>query len=410
MNRRALFPATLPIFLLALTVSGCTQPQDTEHGHDHKHHEESLESVQLTPEAIETAGIKIVPSRRMDLRPSLEATGSVEVDESRLAHLRPLSKGLIEKVFVRRGDRVAKGQTLVEYDSIELGELVGLFLSRQAELLQARAQQELALRFWERGKQLLEAEAVALKEVELRQADYENAVATVARAEAERSAVDEKLHRFGLSEEEIQQLLSTDQSAHRTASHKTIRAPFAGVIIGYEVAAGELVDPSRELLTLADLTTVWVQADLYESDLGRIQEGQSVEVVSPAYPERVFKGRLAYIGDVLDRETRTVKVRCVFPNPERRLKLGMFVDVRIPSKRTISGVAVPEAAIQMVDGKEVVFLAEEEGRFRPLAIQRGFSSGGWTIAAGLEEGRTMAAEGSFYLKSILMRESIGHSH
>ena len=193
-----------------------------------------------------------------------------------------------------------------------------------------------------------------------------------------------------------------------------------GVIFGVEVPlfvfsrnqgaiarAGARIEQEKHRLRLQKVVVLrQVQANVYENDLGQIEQGQPVEVTSPAYPGRAFQGRLTYVGDVLDRDTRTVRVRCVVPNPERLLKLGMFVAVRIPSRQKQCGVAVPEAAIQVIEGQDTVFVAQGAGRFLPRQVSRGLSSGGWTIVTGLEEGLTLAAEGSFYLKSILKRESI----
>jgi len=137
-----------------------------------------------------------------------------------------------------------------------------------------------------------------------------------------------------------------------------------------------------------------------------------VQVLTAAYPDRVFKGELTYISDVLERETRTARVRCVVPNPDGALKLEMFVSVKIPTTRRTVAVAVPESAIQNVDGQEVIFIAEEPGHFRKTVVQTGLSADGWIAIDGLDEGTAVVTQGSFYLKSALSSESIGteHSH
>ena len=146
--------------------------------------------------------------------------------------------------------------------------------------------------------------------------------------------------------------------------------------------------------------------------MGLIETDQPVDVMTPAYPERVFKGRLTYISDLLERETRTARVRCVMPNPDGALKLEMFVAVKIPSIRHTVAVAVPESAIQNVEGEEVIFVAEGSGLFRKEPVKTGLSAEGWIAIDGLDEGISVVTQGSFYLKSVLSRESIGtdHSH
>ena len=365
--------------------------------------------VRLNSESMERAGIQIEQSRKMKLQAFVTTTGVVSQNETRIAHLRPLSRGVIEKVYVRRGDRVRSGEPLILYDNIELGELIGDYLSHQAHLEKDRAQLEVALKFWERAVQLLEVQAIAKKEVELRAAELKNAEAMVRSRRADIARTEEKLHRFGLTDDDLRELDSAD-SIHRTKSHNTLKAPFSGVIIGYDVAEGELVAPDRQLLTLADMSILWVLADVYEKDLGQVSEGKQVEVQSPAYPNRVFRGRLTYISDVLDSATRTAKVRCVVPNRDRALKLEMFVTVKIPSNRESFSVAVPESAIQNIDGQDAVFAQQREGVFRKQTVQTGLRYDGWIAVTGLPEGTPVVSTGSFYLKSILKREAIGEEH
>jgi cobalt-zinc-cadmium efflux system membrane fusion protein len=247
--------------------------------------------------------------------------------------------------------------------------------------------------------------------VELREAEYKKAQAGINRQQAEISKVHEKLHRYGLSDEEIEKMeIGGNSTDHRTASHKTLKAPFSGVIIGYDVAEGELVGADSELLTLVDVSSVWVLADVYEKDLGLIQTGQTVDVLTAAYPDRVFRGDLTYISDLLERETRTARVRCIVPNPDGALKLEMFVTVKIPSTRRTLAVAVPESAVQNVEGQNVIFIEEGTGQFHKQVVTTGLNADGWIAIDGLAEGTPVVTQGSFYLKSALQRETIGSDH
>ncbi len=404
-------PGYLLGILLSHALLSCGGAAAVEN-HEEEDHEELMGGVvELTLEAIRRGNIQIEESKRIKLQEYLATTGVVSANESRVAHIRPLAEGVVERVHVRRGDRVRKGQPLILYDNIELGEMIGEYLSQQAQLQKHLAELEVARKFWERGVELLEAQAIARKEVELREAQYKNTQAMVESQRSEISKSEEKLHRFGLAEEEILGLESRDGlGGHRTASHNTLYAPFSGVIIDYNVAEGELVEPIRELMTLADVSTVWVLADVYEKDLGQIREGQSVEIVSPSYPNEIFRGRLTYISDVLEKETRTARVRCVVSNPERLLKLEMFVTARIPTIRKKSAVAVPEQAIQNIDGQDVIFVVEGPGHFRKVPITPGLKTNGWIEAGGVEEGNRVVSKGSFYLKAALKRSEIETEH
>ena len=167
---------------------------------------------------------------------TLQTTGIVSSNETRVAHVRPLARGLVEKVFVRLGDRVKAGDPLVRYDNIELGELINEYLSALSQEEKEKANVEVSAKFLDRARALLENQAIAQKEYELKQAEYKNTLAALERQRAELAKYEEKLHRYGLSEKEITALHGPDhQQVHRTASHNILRAPFAGIITRYEL-------------------------------------------------------------------------------------------------------------------------------------------------------------------------------
>lgn len=404
-------PACFGVGALLVTISCGLSPGVENEVQEEAGHDSDL--LQLTPQMMEIGDIRIEKSRLLQLQTQLQTTGIVAQNETKVAHIRPLSSGVIEEVYVQRGDRVEPDQPLVLYDNIELGELIGEYLSLQAQLRKDLAQLEVAQRLWERGVQLLDVQALAAKEVEVREAEHKNAGAMVESRRAEVARIDEKLHRFGLSDDDIRELGTAghdEAGLHRTKSHNTLRAPFGGVIIGYDVAAGELVEPDRQLLMLADVREVWVLADIYEKDLGLVLQGTPVEIRSEAYPDRTFRGTLTYISDVLDSATRTAKVRCVVSNLDGALKLEMFVSVSIPTAQVQTSVAVPESAVQNVDGQDVVFVDLGDNTFQRLSVDAGLSSGGWTAVTGLAEGTPVVSTGSFYLKSLVKREAIGEEH
>ena len=128
------------------------------------------------------------------------------------------------------------------------------------------------------------------------------------------------------------------------------------MVTKYEVAAGELVEPDRELFTISDLSTVWVLADVYEKDLGKVRSGVAVAVRVDAYPDRPFTGKLTYVSDLIDPQTRTAKVRCVVPNADGALKLDMFTRVAIPTAERPGGTGRARGAVQTVGNTPIVFV------------------------------------------------------
>lgn len=223
------------------------------------------------------------------------------------------------------------------------------------------------------------------------------------------SKVEEQIHRFGLSDPDLATLTPEEgQSGHRIASHNILRAPISGVITKYDVAKGEVVQPDHELFTIANLTSVWVLADVYEKDLGKIQRDADVSVRVEAYPDRVFPGRLTYVSDLIDPKTRTAKVRCVVANADSVLKLDMFARISIPTRDRRSAVLVPAAAVQQVGGQSVVFVRQSPTQFARRDVGLGGSAGDRIeILSGLRAGEPVVGAGSFYFKTALLRGQIG---
>jgi cobalt-zinc-cadmium efflux system membrane fusion protein len=362
------------------------------------------------PEAAQkNAGLRTLTVGGRVLPATIEVTGVVAPDERRVSHVRPLARGVIEDIPVTLGARVAQGQTLLSYDNIELGALVGDYLSEVAAQHQAEADLEVKQRSVERAEELIKLEAVAMQTLELRRAEFKNAQASVASQRARVAKIEEQIHRFGLSDADLTGLTPEEgRSGHRTASHSVLRAPFAGVVTKFDIAPGELVEPERELMTLTDLSTLWVLADVYEKDLAKVRVDTDVNIRVDAYPDRIFVGRLTYIGDSIDPQTRTAKVRCVIANPDGALKLDMFVKVSVPTNDKREVLTVPAAALQQIDGQSVVFVRQSPSRFERRNVEVGRTAGDVVeIRSGLRAGEVIAGAGSFYLKTALLRETIG---
>ena len=221
--------------------------------------------------------------------------------------------------------------------------------------------------------------------------------------------IEEQLHRFGVTEEALEALLpDNDPNYRRFVSQSTIRTASSGVVTGHDVHEGEVIDPSSELLTVTDLSVVWVIADVSERDLSLVRSGQPVSVRVEAYPNELFRSDIACTSDIAERASRTARVRCVVRNPDGRLKIGMFATVDIPSGRTYEAVGVPTAAIQAVQGREVVCLQRTDTEFKQREVETGSESDGWTeLADRIGTGEAVLATGSALAKS-LATKSLGH--
>jgi len=383
-----------------------TVPADTEKSNKS---ETPPDTVQISSESQNEVGITVESAAFRNLQDMLSATGAVSEDPGRVAHIRPLARGLIEKSYVRLGDRVSAGDPLVEYDNIELGLAIGEYLGAQAELQRSLTDLEVKKTILERGKEMLKVGAIARTAYDLRDAEYKDAEAKTAGARATVDKIEEQIHRFGWTDQDLADLAARRGKGH-SISHSILKAPFSGIITNYHASIGEVVEPSTELLSITDMSSLWVLADVFEKDLSHVRAGKAVQVRVASYPGRTFQGRITYVADTIEPKTRTAKVRCVVENSNGLLKLEMFTTVEIPVDRTSSILAVPDSSIQQIDGKPVVFVRNSEKEFQRREIQTGIASGGYTeIRSGLKAGDLVASQGSFVVKTAFLRNLIGES-
>jgi membrane fusion protein, heavy metal efflux system len=362
--------------------------------------------VVLNDKTQDEIGLKVEAVRERPFASVIRATGTVTANESRVAHVRVLAPGRVESVHVRLGDQVKAGQPLVTYDNVELGQLIGEYARAGAALNRAEADSDVARRAVERATKLVEAGGIPRAEFERREAELKRAQAEVAAARGEVTNVERKLQRSGVASSDLARL--QDSVAPGDARSRTVvRAPFSGVITAANVAPGEAVDTERELLTVADLSTVWVLGDIYQKDIASVRAGQRAEISTESYPGEKFLGRLTNVSDVLDPSTRTAKVRAEVPNGDRRLKLQMFVTLQIPTAAERAALIVPSAALQEIDGETVVFVQVNADTFQKRVVQSGPGIGGLVpIVSGLKPGEKVVIEGAFMLKGKLKAGSI----
>ncbi len=188
-----------------------------------------------------------------------------------------------------------------------------------------------------------------------------------------------------------------------------VRSPIGGVITEKQAIVGELADPSKNLYTVADLSSVWVMVDINEKDLAKVRKGQDAIVKVGAFPDLNFPGRISHIADVVDDATRTVKARIEVQNTGRKLKPEMFASVELALPADAPPVlAVPEDALQDMEGRKVVFVTANGTEFEPRPLELGRASGGQVeVTGGLREGERYAVKGGFLLKSELKKGEMG---
>jgi cobalt-zinc-cadmium efflux system membrane fusion protein len=249
----------------------------------------------------------------------------------------------------------------------------------------------------DRNQKLSDIGAAPLKDYEQSRAEFQALEESQRSQEAVIAGLTTRLRRFGKSD-----------SDPTVAVVTAITAPFDGIITKAVTAPGELVEPSTELFTVADISRVWVQAEVYEKDLGRLQVGQSAIIHVDTYPDERFAGKVTYISDALDPQTRTAKVRCEVANDRIRLKLDMFATVQLPTTFSRQAIAVPVGALQQLETKTVVFVQRSAAQFEAREITAGKNVNGLVeVLAGLREGEAVVIVGAFHLKSIIAGKDLG---
>ncbi|MEW6400210.1 MAG: efflux RND transporter periplasmic adaptor subunit [Chloroflexota bacterium] len=365
-------------------VSQKTEPenQGTQKSPPEKPGEKAAEKLlDLSDAEIHQAGIKIQKLELQEKADQIVVTATIQANQDRLAHVAPRVPGRIVKVNASLGDRVKPGQALATLDSIELGEA-------RSSYLQAASEAAVVQAGFDRAQRLQTENIIPEK-------DYLRARAEHEKARAALRAAGDKLRMMGVSPEKL------------SGSVFPLTAPFSGTVIEKKAVLGELAQPDASLFTVADLSTLWIESDLFEKDLGKVKVGAQAAVTVSAYPGEVFKGLLTYISSTMDRETRTVKARVEVPNTDGRLKPEMFATVAIGTGGSVKALLVPEEAVLLLQGQPTVFVAESGG-FEPRAVEVGERTQGYAVLkSGVAAGESVVVSGAYALKARLLKSQIG---
>lgn len=326
--------------------------------------EMSPDAVLLSPIRQQLAGVRTGVVQVKDLEATVRTVGIIEYDERKLARIHTKIEGWIEEIFADfTGKFVKKGDPLFTVYSPEL-------VATQEEYL-------LALK----AKRYLEGSPVQ----EVAQSGYSLL-----------EAARRRLLLWDITEEQIQEL----ERAGKPKKSLTLYSPIDGIVVKKEAYKGIFVKPEMELYTIADLSTIWVYADIYEYELPLLREGQEATVSLSYYPGQVFKGKVVYIYPYLKGKTRTIRIRFEFPNtPDWKLKPEMFsnVEVKIKLGRKL---AVPEEAVLDSGTRQIVFVDKGEGLFEPREVKLGTKVDNYyEVLSGLSRGEKVVTSANFLIDS-----------
>jgi membrane fusion protein, heavy metal efflux system len=345
-------------------------------------------TITIAPEVMQRAGIKIEPVGEQvasEIAGSAVTTGIVQANAYRASPVVSLVGGIVRRVNAELGQTVVRGQTMAVIFSDELAQAQSRYLTAQADLEEHHKHHA-------RTMKLVEIGAASREELE-------QATTKLRSAESELASQRQRLLLLGLSSQRISSLRSSEQ----VSSDVSLPSPVNGTVISRSANPGEVIQADKEILRVADLSSVWVIGQVYEKDLGRIKVGSGASISSEAYPGRVFRGQVSYVDPTLDPATRTAQVRIELANPGQTLKIGMYVNVAFAAlgeaESTVA--VVPTNAVQNINNQQVVFVASKEANvFAMRRVRLGPEANGrYPVLEGISVGDRIATQGSFLLRA-----------
>ena len=388
MTRKPLIVLSAAFFAF-FALAGCEKAHNDEHAkakEEKGHKDDGL--IKLTDDEANRAGVKTETLGEQQLAETVELTATVEANPERIAKIAPRQPGRIVSANVKLGDHVKQGQVLAMIESTEVGEAYSAYV-------QALAEANVAKTTLDRAERLNADQIISGKEYQRAKGDYEKTRAHV-------QGASDKLRMMGVSP-------PRDQKGG-PVSRFPVTAAISGEVIERKAVMGELAKPEQELFVVADLSRLWLQANVREEDLGKVKIGSRAIARFDAFAGEEFEGKVTHVGATLDKETRTSRATVELANKDGRLRPEMFGKVVIDTGVSRKVLAIPESAVTIVQGIPTVFVEEATGfHSQPIEIV-GRSGGKVILKSGIKTGESVVTEGVYALKARLLKAQIGSGH
>lgn len=375
-----------------------SQPHTHEDGTNHVHEHESGDVITIEKEWARLIGLETTIVKRKPIELVISVPGQIVPNQNQQAIISPFIESSVNRVFVNVGSRVKNGDLLVCLTSPEIGLL-------RAEYDKAKAELEIQKQNFERKEMLFKENIISSK-------SFQEADLAIKLAEVKYNYAFKKLLALGIKENEI----DNPPSEHSDAVGSTIHlyAPISGLITHRNASIGQKVNMSSRLFEIINLNNVWLEADIFEKDLTKIKIGQKVKVTVTAYANEIFTGKIFYIGNTLNRDTKTIKILLEINNQNEKLKPGMFANTFIVVGEKQKALVIPKESILEDENLNIVFVKEDEGFHRHIVTTGIISDEYVEILSGLGAGDVVVTKGNYQLKSKLKMSGIdphaGHVH
>jgi cobalt-zinc-cadmium efflux system membrane fusion protein len=349
------------------------------------------------PSDTQWASLKLAAVRQVAFRDERATDGKIAINEDTTTPVFSPFSGRVSRLIARPGEHVDRGAPLFAIEASEFVQGQNDLVTAVAGVDKAKSRLALAQQIEKRQKELLAIKGGALKDLEQAESDLVNAQGDMRSAEITLAAARNRLRILGRSDEEIAKLEKID----RIGAETIVNAPIGGTIIQRKVGLGQYINTgaSDPIFTVGDLSTVWLVANVRESDAPKMRVGAQVEVSVLAYPGRVFNARLAYVAPALDPNTRRLPVRAEIENPGRELLPEMFASFRIVSGESRLMPAVPQDAVVYEGAQARVWVARPNQKSvvtRPIEV--GTTTNGLVeVRKGLSVGETVVASGTLFI-------------
>ncbi len=335
----------------------------------------------VKPSAELLARLSFAKVEEVDWRTQLKVSGSIELDEKRVARVGTTVSGRVTEIKVLRGDQVKKGDVLAMVHSPALAEA-------QLTYLQAQSQYDLARKAAARAQLLFKEGVIAAAEQQRRESELVS-------NEAEWQAARDRMHILGMTDADIKQL----ERSRKIQSVTSLRAPIDGVVIDRKVSQGQVLEPADLAYTIADLAQIWVVGEVPERYSADMYREKAVTVTIPALASEERKTQLSYVADTVTPQTRTLRVRAVLDNQDGRLKPDMLATLIIEGKAK-KRLAIPETAIVREENVDKVFIKVSADQFELITVKLGEEENGKRpVESGLKAGQEIVSDGVFYLNA-----------
>lgn len=353
------------------------------------------DQISMTTEQQKTVGLQIVQVARHPITEPVEVPGVVTFDEEHVAVIRPFAPALVTRLRVRPGDAVRAGQIVAEVEIPSLVDAQINLTSAEAAGREAEAGVVVARDALRRGNILARDGSLSRAEAERRRLVLAQAQASADAARARVAGLHAQIERL---------------NPGKIQGDASLTSPIAGVVASVSAAPGELLPSAGSAFTVADLSVMWVEAQVPEQSVSLIAPGDPARVALLSGDKRAWEGRIVALGAAIDTRARTLPARIRLANPDGVLRAGMAVQVTITSDRDRQSLVVPSAAVQLVGDRHVAFTPMGDGKFQPHELQVGIEQPDWVeVRAGLKAGAEVVTQGSFQLKALLQKAMLDGS-